>query len=252
MIYLVLERHWVLSGCGEDVQPGDPRRDVRPNEYNPEVIELVQYTINPNTLGRPIRGFRDRDRAEAYRLEQQRERQAWTNPFRYGSRMSDRTRLDDGRLRDWMLDGGLNPPSPTAEEKIEVIARCWNKWWLKLRPSLTDSACEAMSREISQTLDRAAPASGKAAQLAWLDALFCYMENTTRKERDAIRIALYQVLCWDQPRHHGERDEQKISDLWIAWWDDQSKTMTELERRHAWEAMDELEFYLLVERGSNS
>jgi hypothetical protein len=35
---------------------------------------------------------------------------AAVNPFRCGTSMHDRTSLDEGRLYDWLLDIGLEPP----------------------------------------------------------------------------------------------------------------------------------------------
>src|SRR4051812_27482061 len=79
---------------------------TRPDEGGKGYV--VVYTFVPRGI-LPVKAFLEADRAEAFCKE--REDEAWEgiNPFRFGSG-ADWTNLDAGRLRDLMLDIGLEPP----------------------------------------------------------------------------------------------------------------------------------------------
>jgi hypothetical protein len=91
----------------------------------------------------PLRAFLDEQQAEAFCKA--REDEAWEgiNPFRYGRR-ADWTSLDAGRLRDMMLDIGLEPPAGKFD------AARWRKWY----DVASGSASELQKMEVRQVLDR--------------------------------------------------------------------------------------------------
>lgn len=250
-IYLVLQRHWRIV-YQEPVEEDDPRKDVLPSPELDDRRVLVEYRREPNDLGIPIRGFRDPARAEAFRRVQENARRAWTNPFRYGDFMSDRTSLDEGRLRDWLLDGSLDPPAIQGEEKLGVIVRNWEKWWLKLRAKIRADLLQAFVREMNLMLAKFDRPRGIGSDLGWLDSLFCSMDQFSSEERRQIRLALWRTGHWDQPTRRGERCETTISEYWIAWWERTSPQMTELQHHHLWSAMDRLRFFDVVEMDSSN
>jgi hypothetical protein len=117
------------------------------------LVERLQWLGNPfvpdaffaRAAGAvPVTAFLDRDKAEARCRTLDDEKWAGINPFRYGSRLEDWTSLDAGRLRDWMLDLGLEPPPGPFR-----VAR-WRKWYDKVLPSLD----EAQRARIREGLDR--------------------------------------------------------------------------------------------------
>jgi hypothetical protein len=93
----------------------------------------------------PVKAFLDRPSADEARVAL--DEAAWRgiNPFRYGNKVRDWTSFDEGRLRDWLLDHGLEPPSgkkPTVDG--------WRKWYDQVSDDLDD----LQRRAIRQGLDR--------------------------------------------------------------------------------------------------
>jgi len=73
-----------------------------------------------------IQSFPDAGSAEALRQELEGKARAHVNPFRCGNvGLSDKTSFDADRLHDWLLDAGLEPPSPQGEKRV----RDWAGWW---------------------------------------------------------------------------------------------------------------------------
>jgi hypothetical protein len=83
--------------------------------------------------GFPVRAFLHRGDAEAF--AQKEEQSAWEaiNPFYYGNRIESWTSLDTGRLCDWLLDLGLEPPKAK-----KLNSQAWRTWYNDVRASLTD------------------------------------------------------------------------------------------------------------------
>jgi hypothetical protein len=71
---------------------------------------------------------------------------AWEgiNPFHYGQKVADWSSFDQGRLRDWLLDHGLEPPAG----KLGVDK--WRGWYDGVQGALDD----LQRRAIRQGLDR--------------------------------------------------------------------------------------------------
>src|SRR5262245_47675019 len=185
-VYLVLRWHWrVWRDNTEEVAPGDPRPDVRPNPHQPGAFEIVTYLRNPDENGYPVRAFRDHGRALAYCREQEAARRATTNPFRYGTNLESRTSLDVGRLSDWLIDVGLTPPGPRWEEKPELIHAAWERWWKKVREGLSEerrvSLAEAVRRARSEQWS--GDADDGTDDLGWLDEQFQGVERWPMLQR---------------------------------------------------------------------
>src|SRR5438552_2276302 len=146
-VYLVQQFHWRVHDHythTEQLEPGDPRGDVRENPHRQGQFELVTWWRSPDESGVPVRAFADLDRADAYCREQEQARRARCNPFRYGWGMDSRTSLDEGRLRDWLLDAGLTPPGHEGEENPEVVRASWCDWWHKHRDSVSPKQQQAL------------------------------------------------------------------------------------------------------------
>jgi hypothetical protein len=113
--------------------------------------------LNPLTSGRslpvfgrgeglvPVKAFRDRADADALRDNLDQAAWAGINPFHYGSQVRDWSSFDEGRLRDWLLDHGLEPP---AGKKVTPTR--WREWYDQRHEALD----EFQRRAIRQGLDR--------------------------------------------------------------------------------------------------
>jgi hypothetical protein len=91
----------------------------------------------------PLRAFRDDSDAEAFCKTLEDDAWQGINPFRFGRR-EEWTSLDAGRLRDMMLDIGLEPPAGKFD-----TAR-WRKWY----DVASATATELQRLGVRQALDR--------------------------------------------------------------------------------------------------
>ena len=116
------------------------------------LVEQAKWVADPFRRGKylrlpgaaPVRAFLHHDKAEAKCRALDEKAWAGINPFHYGDKLADWTSLDAGRLRDWMLDLGLEPP----KGKFDVNR--WRAWYDEVLPGL-DAAQLAKVRE---ALDR--------------------------------------------------------------------------------------------------
>ena len=141
-LFLVEER--IAHPAGADVCKGPlPHlaKEVRRHPNREDRVVLYYYDLVD--AYHPIRAFSDEDRARQF--WKAREDDAWEgiNPFRYGRR-ADWTSLDAGRLRDMMLDIGLEPPTGKFDG-----AR-WRKWY----DVASGGASELQKQEVRGALDR--------------------------------------------------------------------------------------------------
>jgi hypothetical protein len=83
-------------------------------------------------LGRGVAAFLDRDRAEAFRRDQEVAASAGKNPFDYAEMMWEMTSIDDDVFADVLLDLGLNPPPKEQDGYRE-----WDGWWDEHKSKLT-------------------------------------------------------------------------------------------------------------------
>src|SRR5437879_7691714 len=80
-----------------------------------------------------LRSFARAADAERHRKQAEEKARAAVNPFLCGgTELHDQTSLDEGRLCDWLLDAGIEPPEPGKDG-----ARAWADWWEKAHPSLS-------------------------------------------------------------------------------------------------------------------
>jgi hypothetical protein len=96
-------------------------------------VQVPHYRSPDQDNGAPQQAFHDRDQAEAYCAELEREKRAETNPFQYGASLEQLTPLDAERFHDWVLDAGLEPPAVDESE-----LRSWQVWWAEQEPDMTE------------------------------------------------------------------------------------------------------------------
>jgi hypothetical protein len=90
--------------------------------------------------------FEDADSAERERRRLEGEVRKAINPFLCGTSLADRSSLDEGRLCDWLLDLGLEPPAlPRAAKQ-----RDWATWWNKAHEHWDDHQL----KKVWEALDR--------------------------------------------------------------------------------------------------
>src|SRR5262249_55264011 len=78
-----------------------------------------------------VASFGDSHDAEADCRRREEEARRGINPFACGGPLCYLTSLDEGRLRDWMLDAGLTPPEPGFKGG-------WRVWWDQHHEDMTD------------------------------------------------------------------------------------------------------------------
>ncbi len=248
-IYLVQKWHWRARDDSETVGPDDPRADVQPRPYREGEWRLVTYQREPDEGGLPVRAFRDYARAEAFRREQEESRRSGTNPFRYGWNMVARTSLDEGRLRDWLLDAGLTPPGREGELKPKKVRAAWRAWWKKLSSRLKEKEQLAIAQALSKALaGQGEEDEGAAGQgdLAWLDDRLGRMDELTAEQRYNCWMGLIGLVT-EWPARDGEQDYSVMEATWRDWWDREREAMTPYQRQQVWEALDKVRFFEIVE-----
>jgi hypothetical protein len=67
--------------------------------------------------------------AEADCRRREEEARKGRSPFACGTALCYQTSLDEGRLRDWLLDAGLEPPEAGTP---------WRQWWDEAEPNMTE------------------------------------------------------------------------------------------------------------------
>jgi hypothetical protein len=96
--------------------------------------------------GTPVKLFVDREKAEAFREKQEEARRQKVNPFDYCSTLDDCTSFHPNVLRDWLLDAGLTPPTPTSKNDLKT----WKVWWNRSNKTMT----EQQRAKVWEALDR--------------------------------------------------------------------------------------------------
>jgi hypothetical protein len=251
VLYLVQRRHWQINDDDrEEVEPGDPRPDVRPHPYHEGQLHLASYRRNPDDGGVPVRAFRDPARAEAFRRQQEEARRAATNPFRYGWGLETRSSLDEGRFHDWLLDAGLTPPGSEGEAEPPLIRTSWRAWWEQIRGRLTDEHRLALARALNNAL-AGVPYGGRDADgpsdLAWLDDCMSRIDDLTVQQRASLRMGLIFTPINSYPPVDGERDHYLVEAKWRRWWDRNHAAMSDYQRHQVWEALDKVWFFEVIE-----
>jgi hypothetical protein len=100
---------------------------------------------------RRLRSFDTAEEADAFCKEQEAAIRAKVNPFACGGpALHYQSRFDDGRLRDWLLDAGLEPPAPGAWYDTPGTTSHWRAWYDEAAPRMTPAQLDALW----QALDR--------------------------------------------------------------------------------------------------
>src|SRR5436305_262128 len=73
-----------------------------------------------------VASFGTFEEADAERSRREAEWRAEVNPFECGGGVPYWTHLDEPRLRDWLMDRGIDPPNPNKEGATD-----WAAWWKK-------------------------------------------------------------------------------------------------------------------------
>ncbi|MGL4552894.1 MAG: hypothetical protein ACRC33_17090 [Gemmataceae bacterium] len=250
-IYLVQRWDWrVREDDTEEVPPGDVRTDVRPHPHELGVWERVTYYRGDDEGGVPVRAFSDRHAALAFARAEEHARRASTNPFCYGGGTAGRTSLDDGRLRDWLLDADLDPPGPEGEEDLPVIRATWQGWWGRVRPGLTEPQRKAAAQAMNNAqagVGYGYPDAPGPDDLAWLDEQFGRVDGMSLPQRYTLRVGLIGARWEEYPDREGEHDACVVEPKWRDWWDRGHGAMSEVQRQKVWEALDRLRFYEVIE-----
>lgn len=79
----------------------------------------------------PLASFATFEEADADRWARERRTRAWLNPFLCGKAVHDWSSLDEPRLRDWLMDHGIDPPEAKKDGTTD-----WRGWWQQARPEL--------------------------------------------------------------------------------------------------------------------
>jgi hypothetical protein len=87
------------------------------------------YSRLPGTVA--VASFATFEEADAERAKREALARAKVNPFACGAGVHHWTHLDEPRLRDWLMDHGIEPPASPADGTGE-----WAKWWKKHRKQL--------------------------------------------------------------------------------------------------------------------
>lgn len=80
------------------------------------------YRRSPGEV--PLASFATFDAADADRRAREDRARGWVNPFTCGEAIHHWTSLDEPRLRDWLMDRGINPPAAQKDGKTD-----WAAWW---------------------------------------------------------------------------------------------------------------------------
>jgi hypothetical protein len=141
-LFLVERLCWAVTGC--DFVKAIPAyvRDVQLDPSRKGQLWIPLYRRLEGAA--PVKAFLDEGKAEACCRRMEEEAWARINPFRHGDRPEQWTTFDAGRLRDWLLDAGLEPPAG----KLNVKA--WRGWYDRARDGLT----ELQRLRLREALDR--------------------------------------------------------------------------------------------------
>jgi hypothetical protein len=86
-----------------------------------------------------VASFATAEEAEAERAKREAEVRARVNPFACGPAAHYWTHLDEPRLRDWLMDRGIDPPEPKKDGTTN-----WADWWKKNQKKLGAAKCAAI------------------------------------------------------------------------------------------------------------
>jgi hypothetical protein len=118
-------------------------KEAEPYAYGDPPTERADG-LGPHN-GTPVRAFLDPGAAEAHRRSLEKAYRAGRNPFTLAEyELDELTSFDAGRLRDWLLDAGIDPPE--AEDDPVAWARWWQENAERLTPEQRDRAWDGLDR----------------------------------------------------------------------------------------------------------
>jgi hypothetical protein len=79
-----------------------------------------------------VASFATSEEAETERAKREKEFRKKVNPFHCGKAVHYWTHLDEPRLRDWLMDHGIDPPEPKKDGTTN-----WSEWWKKTGKKLS-------------------------------------------------------------------------------------------------------------------
>lgn len=94
--------------------------------------EYYGGTLERQPGGRDVASFDTFDAADAERAKRENEVRKLVNPFACGAGVHFWTHLDEPRLRDWLMDHGIDPPKPAKGGATD-----WAGWWAKSHKKLS-------------------------------------------------------------------------------------------------------------------
>ena len=221
--------------------------------------------------------FDDFAAAEADCRRREAEAQAGVNPFAFGGpALHYQTSLDDGRLRDWVMDAGLDPPKPGPD--------CWRVWWDRHSPAMSDlqkaKVWEALDKiRFFRVVEGSARVAFMAVRVHWAyndeffyrsaDAVepvrafstrdkaeeYCrQQERKLRVEYNPFDINGHEWECWTSLSQVEFRRRVEALGLetpagpydyvWCDWWDSR---MTAAQRQGVWDLCDKAHFFEVTE-----
>ncbi|HEY1192231.1 MAG TPA: hypothetical protein VGE74_31695, partial [Gemmata sp.] len=96
-------------------------------------IEYYGGTWERQPGAREVASFDTFDAADAARAAHENACRKSVNPFTCGAGVHFWTHLDEPRLRDWLMDHGIDPPAPKKGGTTD-----WAGWWAKQHKKLSD------------------------------------------------------------------------------------------------------------------
>jgi hypothetical protein len=96
----------------------------------------AQYRRMPGAVA--VASFATFAEADAERARREAESRAKVNPFTCGGAVHHWTHLDEPRLRDWLMDHGIDPPA------AKNGTTDWAEWWKKNNKKLGAEKCAAV------------------------------------------------------------------------------------------------------------
>lgn len=94
--------------------------------------EYYGGTLERQPGARDVASFDTFDAADAERAKRENEARKLVNPFACGAGVHFWTHLDEPRLRDWLMDHGIDPPAPKKDRTTD-----WAGWWSKSHKKLS-------------------------------------------------------------------------------------------------------------------
>jgi len=233
--------------------------------------------------GERVASFGDADEADADCRRREEEFRREVNPFACGTALCYLTSLDEGRLRDWLLDAGLTPPQKSG-------LGAWQAWWERTAPTMNDAqrgkVWEALDRlRFFRVVESSRQVLFMVAGAYWkyndeyyyreTDGLTPYkafrtreaaeaeladMEDFARNEMDMHPFQINGLCHWEAWSTLPEAEAVKRVEAlglpppgpgygdtlgWEEWWD--QTDMDSIQSEAVWDLLDKIRFWEVIE-----